>query len=129
MPLTGKELDPRKRFICCRKRFPFVNISTSRTKNNNNRMQALGIGAFAGVDPFGVDVDGLAEVVGVGLEVLQADAALNVGAISLAVHLHLARLFVIAERTIEERVQRLDRLLGRLGLSITFLLSHRRANW
>jgi len=82
------------------------------------------VGGLAGVDPLAVDVDGFGQVVDSGLEVLQTDATGDASGVAGPVHLHLTGLLVITKGTVEERVQRLDRLTRRHRLSLTLAFGH-----
>ena len=74
------------------------------------------VGRLAGVYPLVVDVERLREEVYGGLEVLHADGALDPARVPTLLHLDLAALLVVAERTVEHGVQRHDGLpLGTLG--------------
>jgi len=68
------------------------------------------VGAFAGVDPVGVDINGFRQVVDGRLVVLQTDPAPDPAGVPGPVQLDLAGLLVVAEGTIEQLVQLLDGL-------------------
>lgn len=57
--------------------------------------------AFASINPITVDIDGLRQIINGCREVLKANAARNASRIARSVHFDIARLFVIAERTVE----------------------------
>ena len=60
------------------------------------------------------------------LEVLETDVALNPAGVLGLFHLDLAGVFVVAERAVEERVQRNDVLLLRTGGTLRLATTHRK---
>ncbi len=79
---------------------------------------------LARVDPLVVDVDGLGEEVDGRLEVLHADGALDPPRVLRLLHLHLAGLLVVAERTVEHGVQGLDGLALGAGTALRLSATH-----
>jgi len=87
-------------------------------------MYVLLIRLFARVDPIAVDVHGFGQVVDAGLEIFQTHATADEANVSFAVEFHFARTFVVTERAIELRVERLNSFRLLRSLSFTLSLAH-----
>lgn len=84
----------------------------------------LVVDIFTGINPLGVHIDRLGEVVYGGAKVLQTDSARNLACIPLTVQLYFTTFLMITERTVEQSVQRLDGLLRGDRRTLTLLLCH-----
>lgn len=79
---------------------------------------------LARVDPIVVHVQRFGQQIDRGLEVLETDSTRYPGRVPRFVHLNLARFFMVTERAIELRVQRLNGFLFTRRLPLALPASH-----
>lgn len=89
------------------------------------RPLSIAIRLLASVDPIGIDVDRFAQIVNGRIVHLAAHAAANRGGLAIAIHLHFARLLVIAKGAVELRVERTGELARTLHFgALRLALAH-----
>lgn len=82
------------------------------------------VSRLTGVHPIVVYINRLREEIDIRLVLFHAHPANNLGGIFPFIHFHLARLFVVAERTIKLLIERLDVLALWWRLSFGFSTTH-----
>lgn len=80
--------------------------------------------ALACIDPVTVDVDSFGEIVYSRLKIFQTDSTGDATCIPLPIHFDFARALVVAERTVELRLQGFNVLAFRRWLPLASASSH-----